>query len=616
MPRPHGRTDPRTADTDADRDAWIGPYRLVRRLGEGGMGIVHLGEGPGGDLVAVKVLRPHIAGDALGRSRLAREVSTLRRVRGPRVAAVLDADVEGDSPYVVTRYVDGPSLDDVVHSEGPLSRASLLRLSYGLADALSTVHAAGVVHRDLKPGNVLLEHGEPVVIDFGIAQVADDSRLTATDLFVGTPGFLAPEIIEGKDATAASDLHSWAATVAYAATGRPPFGRGPVSVVFHNVSRGAPDLDGVPDELEPLLREAMDLDPGLRPTAEQARDRCAALLGRADAWAGGDETVTLPLPLPVAGGRSDSGRSVGADETTQLPRVGATSPRPEDETTQLPRVGSTAAWTSSHAPPTRTFEAPPGPAPTAPAREPGYDQRGYDERGRDPRYGTRVDERVDDRRVAPRDPYGPPSTYAPPPPPAAPGRARPRRWLTLSLWALAAAAGAIAPIATALAIVAGTVLTRTVDRTASGFEWRRLHRGARWSDGLRAVVVAPWHLVAAVVVTALTLPLSLLVVAAVVAPAAFLLTDPGNPLLLGGAVALFALMTWWVAGATVRGGTRRVLNTVAPGRTARAVLALLLVGAAVVCGTLAYQGFLTSWPLSEGFFASWPLADFPAGLLP
>ncbi|MDP9394095.1 MAG: serine/threonine protein kinase, partial [Actinomycetota bacterium] len=246
--------------------AQLGPYTLLRRVGEGGMGVVHAASTPDGRLVAVKVLRPHIAGDDTGRARLAREVRVLRRVVGRNVAEVLDADVDAEPPYLVTRFVDGRPLDDVVREHGPLRGGALLRLARGLARALGDVHAAEVVHRDLKPGNVLLpEDGEPVVIDFGIARVADESPLTMTGFLVGTPGYLAPEIVAGADATPASDVHAWGATVAYAGTGRPPYGSGPLDVVLYNVTQGRPDLDGLPPALVPVVRAALSPDPRSRP---------------------------------------------------------------------------------------------------------------------------------------------------------------------------------------------------------------------------------------------------------------------------------------------------------------------------------------------------------------
>ena len=201
-------------DTTPER---LGPYRLVRRLGEGGMGVVYLASDASGVQVALKALHPGLAQESNARRRMSREVETMRRVRSRYVAEVLDADLDGDPPYIVTRYVPGLSLDEVVDSAGPLTGPALGRLAYGLAEALSAVHAAGVVHRDLKPGNVMIADGEPVVIDFGIAHLPETTRLTLTGMFMGTPGYLAPEVIEGKESGPASDVHSWAATVAFAA---------------------------------------------------------------------------------------------------------------------------------------------------------------------------------------------------------------------------------------------------------------------------------------------------------------------------------------------------------------------------------------------------------------
>ncbi|HXS63955.1 MAG TPA: serine/threonine-protein kinase, partial [Streptosporangiaceae bacterium] len=155
----------------------LGPYHVVRQLGQGGMGVVYLATDDSGQQVAVKALHPQMAQDENARRRLAREVDTMQRVRSQNVAEVLGADLEGDTPYIVTRYVPGLALDAVVSAGGPLTGAALRRLAYGLAKALGAVHAAGVVHRDLKPGNVMVSDGEPVVIDFGIAQLAETTRL-------------------------------------------------------------------------------------------------------------------------------------------------------------------------------------------------------------------------------------------------------------------------------------------------------------------------------------------------------------------------------------------------------------------------------------------------------
>jgi serine/threonine protein kinase len=248
---------------------WIGPYRLVQQLGEGGMGVVHLALDRSGRAVAIKVLREHIAHDPEARSRLTREVQTLARVQDARVAAVLDADTEGPRPYIVTRYIPGPALDRVVAENGPLRGEDLLRLGGGLWHALRAIHAAGVIHRDLKPANVVLLDGDPVIIDFGIAHVADDIRLTMTGLVMGTPGYLSPEVIQGEPVTEATDWWGWAATLAFAASGAPPFGRGPTDVVLDRVRRGQADLSGVDAGLAPLLQAALSPTASQRPHADQ-----------------------------------------------------------------------------------------------------------------------------------------------------------------------------------------------------------------------------------------------------------------------------------------------------------------------------------------------------------
>ncbi|MEV0996223.1 serine/threonine-protein kinase [Nonomuraea sp. NPDC050202] len=247
----------------------LGPYELLSRLGAGGFGEVHLALDPEGRTVAVKVLHPHVAADGVALARLAREVETMRMVGGPHIAEVLDASLEGPRPYLVTRYVQGRPLSSV-----PLPVADLRRLASGLADALLAMHEAGVVHRDLKPANVMMTEGEPVVIDFGIASALDSLSVTASGAVVGTPGYLAPEVLEGRAVGVEADVFAFGATLAYAATGRQPYGQGPASAVAYRVVHHPPDLEGVPEWLEPLLRECLTTDPAARPTAAQI---CARL---------------------------------------------------------------------------------------------------------------------------------------------------------------------------------------------------------------------------------------------------------------------------------------------------------------------------------------------------
>src|SRR3569833_826971 len=193
----------------------MGRYRLLEKIGEGGMGVVHLATDPQGRRVAIKVLRPGVASDQTALRRLAREVDSMRRMHSPHVAELVDADVTAAPPYVVTQYVPGRTLEQTVRDRGPLKVHELQRLATGLAGALSALHGAGILPRDLKPGNVMfLDNGEPVVIDFGIAQGVDATRLTATGLVIGTPGYLAPEIIEGEDAADPAGHPSWAGALA------------------------------------------------------------------------------------------------------------------------------------------------------------------------------------------------------------------------------------------------------------------------------------------------------------------------------------------------------------------------------------------------------------------
>ncbi len=261
------------------------------------MGVVHLAVGPQGRQVAVKVLRAEVAGDELARRRLSREVETMRRVRSKYIAEVLDADVTGHRPYIVTRYVAGRSLDEIVKDDGPLDLPALLKIGHGVAAALAAVHSVGVIHRDLKPGNVLILDGDPVLIDFGIAQAVDATRLTQTGMFIGTPGYLAPEIIEGQEAGPEVDIHAWAGTLLYAGTGQPPFGKGTLEMVFYNITAGKADVSAAPGPLQPLLKGAFQRNPAKRPKAAELAEQVARLMPKAG-LSMPDEISTVPHPDP------------------------------------------------------------------------------------------------------------------------------------------------------------------------------------------------------------------------------------------------------------------------------------------------------------------------------
>ncbi|MEU8797108.1 protein kinase [Spirillospora sp. NPDC048819] len=250
----------------------IGRYRIVDRLGEGGMGTVYVGLDGTGRKVAIKVIRREFAADRQYRARFQAEVSAAQRVRPFCTAPVLDADPAAEPPYLVTEFVNGPSLGAAVDKDGPLRGADLEAVAVGIATALTAIHDAGVVHRDLKPANVLLSTFGPRVIDFGIARSLDGTRLTATGGIVGTPAFMAPEQLDGRGATAASDVFAWGATVAFAARGGPCFGGNSIPAIIHQIVSGEPDLSGLDGSLLGAVRAALAKDPERRPSAQALLD--------------------------------------------------------------------------------------------------------------------------------------------------------------------------------------------------------------------------------------------------------------------------------------------------------------------------------------------------------
>ena len=250
---------------------------MVGRLGQGGMGQVFLGVSPGGRPVAVKAIRPDLASDPQFRIRFAREVAAARTVSGVFTAMVVGADVDGPIAWLATAYVPGPSLAEAVNEHGPLPEASLLALAAGLAEALAAIHAAGVTHRDLKPSNVLLAEDGPRVIDFGISRAAESTTLTQTGLTIGSPGFMSPEQAIGTEVGPPSDIFSLGTVLAFAATGKGPFGGGTTASLLYRVVHETPDLDGVPAAVRPLIERCLVKDPAQRPTAVALLDAVGAL---------------------------------------------------------------------------------------------------------------------------------------------------------------------------------------------------------------------------------------------------------------------------------------------------------------------------------------------------
>ncbi|WP_207936265.1 serine/threonine-protein kinase [Actinomadura sp. KC216] len=340
-----------------DRDPQrLGPYRLTGRLGRGGMGTVYLAEDGAGRQVAVKVINAELADDEAFNERFRREVTAARQVRRFCTAAVLDARLDGEPLYIVTEYVAGPSLDDAVKEGGPLRGGDLEALAVNIATALSAIHGAGIVHRDLKPSNVLLSPTGPRVIDFGIARALDSSDgPTRTGQFVGTPAYIAPELMHGEDITPAADVFSWGCVVAYAGTGRVPFGGGTLPEVIQRVTSGEPDLDGLEPSVRDLVARSLAKAPADRPTVKQL---IRALTGE-DEPPAAPPTFVLPQdgapappPEPVA-----SPGPRGSGGPTEPSGPGGPAPLPQGTAEQPVAV-------------TRPVNAPPPSPPARPAAHP------------------------------------------------------------------------------------------------------------------------------------------------------------------------------------------------------------------------------------------------------
>ncbi|WP_328392558.1 serine/threonine protein kinase [Streptomyces sp. NBC_00390] len=383
--KPLGAGDPRE----------VGPYRLVARLGAGGMGRVYLGRSRGGRAVAVKVVRPELAEDHEFRQRFAREVTAARRVNGVFTAGVVDADPDADPPWLATAYVPGMSLDVAVARSGAWPEGPVTSLAAGLAEALEAIHAAGLVHRDLKPSNVLLASDGPRVIDFGISVASEVSAITRTGAVIGTPGFMSPEQLTGGRVGPASDVFALGAVLAFTASGTGPFGTGSAQGLMFRIVYSEPDLAAVPPGLRPLVARCLAKDPADRPAigdvlSEMTDGAGAAkttLLFTSASWLPDTIAGTVREYAQTvadaagagAGGRDDP-RSQQSDAVTRTAPGGRTPsppPVPPSSPTPPPAVPPTpvpapppAPVPAPHPTPTPAPGPAPGPADTRPAGAP------------------------------------------------------------------------------------------------------------------------------------------------------------------------------------------------------------------------------------------------------
>ncbi|MFB7072273.1 PQQ-binding-like beta-propeller repeat protein [Streptomyces sp. NPDC056290] len=304
----------------------IGPFEVLGRLGAGGMGLVYLARSASGRRVAIKTVRTELAEDQLFRVRFTREVEAARAVSGFYTAAVVDADPRAAVPWLATAYVPAPSLEEIVNECGPLPAQAVRWLAAGVAEALQSIHGAGLVHRDLKPSNVLVVEDGPRVIDFGIASGVSNTRLTMTNVAVGTPAYMSPEQArDSRSVTGASDIFSLGSMLVFAATGHAPYhGANPVETVFMLLREG-PDLEGLPDELRPLIDSCMQMDVSRRPSPADLQAQLAPhLFGP-----GSDDSGTASAWLPLSATAMIERRR-GGGRTPTAPPVPPVPPPPSD----------------------------------------------------------------------------------------------------------------------------------------------------------------------------------------------------------------------------------------------------------------------------------------------
>ncbi|UFU07207.1 serine/threonine-protein kinase [Ruania halotolerans] len=581
----------------------VGGYRLLRVLGSGGMGTVYEAVDAEDRHVAVKLLHPAFSADDAARERLRREVATLHRVRGEHVARVLDAEADSAEAFIVTELINGQSLEESVREHGPLDAEELTELADGLATALEAIHAVGVVHRDLKPGNVMLTDDGPVVIDFGISQLADDPRLTRAGMVTGTPGYVDPEVMRGADPGHVGDWWGWAAVLVFAATGRGPFGRGPG--VLLRVESGRVDTDGLAPRVAQVLRRALHPDPERRMKPASVRQALA------DHAAGREVTSLLSESDAAAFGAGAAAGSVAA--TDRLDPDDRTDVVDGSWVDDVDDFSDEDAFAESVGPLPPTI--PPG-APGGTPHDAGFSHTAVMPQGMREQYPPTA-AGWDLPAPSPGPAYGmagqgemvgfggmPPGVDPPVPgadadgaPTAWPSWATPapaRSGLTLAWFAALALLGALYPSLVLLAAVALMIVFGSVGSAGRALRQRRMRRGkGRW-DVPMATVSYPLHLVLGIL---LTLPG--VIVAAAGAVIVWVLGAQTVPMeyLVPVAVAVALLLLWWTpSSASAREGQRSVLRRIAPPGAAAAVWVLLACGVGVTAlAILLLGGGVVEW---------------------
>lgn len=561
----------------------LGGYTVVREIGSGAMGAVYRAEDDGGHPVALKVLHRHLD-DPAARERLRREAAALQGLRHPAVARVLDAELEGPEAFIVTELVEGPTLEEEIDERGPLDSRDLFELADQLADALEAVHGTGVVHRDLTPSNVLIARSGPVLIDFGLAQGPGDVRATRTGFVMGTPGYLAPELLDGAEPGPDTDWWSWAAVLAFSGTGRAPFGVRPTELVLRRSRQGQADLDGLPPRTARALGAALRAVPverwGPDEVARALKAESAAFIAAttaADGSAG---------PTAVLGSADARTASAPADlGSTRVMPQGLLS-HPVSEAAGGVGVGAAA-----------------GAAAVAGAA-----------RGRS----------VTGRAVGAPRPVPPSVEPALTPAPTNPTHVAGYRGLFavagLALVALATTRPGIAVVL----LVALMIVSRLAGIAVDEFRNRRARRGPSRADALVATVLSPWHLIRAVLGV---LPAAAVAICAdvIIVLLGLIVFAPGNviiapiptvearsvggmnepivdSLVLGVAMLVTVVVAWFgPASYRTRVGAGPMLRRIAPSQGPKVILVVVVLALAVLAAQPLFDGSVDVlwWPLGD-----------------
>lgn len=600
----------------------VGGYQLIKRIGYGGMSTVYEVKDGAGYRYALKLLHPSISADPNARDRLRREVQTLRRVRGSYVAQVVDYETEEDDAFIVTELIDGPTLSEDVAEYGTYEGEALTALATELAKALQSIHELGVLHRDLKPSNVMISERGPVLIDFGIAQIAEESRLTATGFIAHTPGYCAPEILNGNDPTVEADWWAWAAVLAYAATGRAPFGTGHGPKVTHKVHTGQADLDGIDEVVAYALRQALHPHAHLRPSPSEVIDMLAGRIAvpreklhpveptriesenleptwhgygeetdlpgpgepMPDRWAGDDARYSAPAPH-AAGGGEDAGTEVYPDGPAPWARESFES------------YGGGVEGSYGQA-----YEAEPYEADTSGEA---YAEAGYASAHPVPYPGGQIQAREDDpyayREAGLLSYPGPDAEWGEDggevfEVPAWAQKPRRRPWFTLLAWIVLTFWAGSSPGAVVLVMTAGCLIASIIGLSQEALMWARWDRGGPYRGEFLGIIGRlPAQIIGAILRTVASVG-SGLVAGSI---ALWFLSENGGPVTpvdLIPAAAIAGLVAWlYPTSRPARRATRSILSGIAgsPGLAAIWVIVLLALGAFAVI--LIASGAQVAW---------------------